>query len=424
VDLSPLSAKQRAASVGSVYRLNILDGSVRSGKTFASQIAWLRFLDEGPKGPQILVGKNERTVQRNIIHPLTEMVGGERCRYIQNTGILHLFARRIYVVGANDERSQEKIRGLTLAGAYVDEASTIPESFWQMLLSRLSIRGARLFATTNPDSPMHWLKVNYLDHAALWVTGEGGTVKGNGDSLDLGRFSFRLADNETLPAEYIKQISREYTGLWHKRFIDGEWCVAEGAVYEGWDPARHVIAPDRLPPLSRLLVAGVDYGTTAPTAGLLLGVSSEERPRLVVVDEWAPPSLTDAGLSAGFRKWVGAREPERVAIDPSAASFHKQLWADGVSGVVLADNAVIDGIRTVASLLAVDRLVVSSACTNLLTEIPGYSWDPKATARGKDEPVKQNDHWCDALRYAVATTQSRWRNLVPLTLPVESEDAA
>jgi len=195
-------------------------------------------------------------------------------------------------------------------------------------------------------------------------------------------------------------------------------------VYEMWDPARHVIAPDKLPPIVRLLAASVDYGTTAPTAGLLLGISGEQRARLVVVDEWAPPSLTDAGLSVAYRKWIAARQPERVIIDPSAASFHKQLWSDGVPGVILADNAVIDGIRTVASLLAVDRLVVSSACTHLLTELPSYAWDPKQTAKGQDAPIKQNDHFCDALRYGVVTTQSRWRNLVPLTMPIENEEAA
>ncbi len=77
------------------------------------------------------------------------------------------------MVGANDERAEEKIRGMTLAGAYVDEASVLPESFCKMLLTRLSVEGARLYATTNPDSPMHWLKRDYLDRASLWICGDG-----------------------------------------------------------------------------------------------------------------------------------------------------------------------------------------------------------------------------------------------------------
>lgn len=394
-------------------RMVICDGSVRSGKSVGADVAWIDFCRHAPPGNLLMAGKTERTLKRNIVDPLIEILGSKRCRYVGGSGELWMPGprgpRRVYLVGANDERAEEKIRGLTLIGAYVDELSTVPESFFTMLLSRLSLDGARLLATTNPDSPMHWLNVKYLQRA---------------DELSLARFQFRLPDNPHLPTSFVENLRREITGLWARRMIDGEWCVAEGAVYEMWDPARHVLAPDRLPPVSRLLAVGIDYGTTAPTAGLLIGISAEPRARLVVVDEWAPPSLTDAGLSVDYRKWIGARQPERVIIDPSAASFHKQLWSDSVPGVVLAENAVIDGIRTVASLLAVDRLVVSSACTRLLTELPSYAWDPKQTAKGQDAPVKQNDHWCDALRYGVVTTQSRWRNLVPLTMPIEIEEAA
>lgn len=408
--MGPLSDMQRRAWWAvEDHRTTVCDGSVRSGKSVGMDHAFIDFALNGPRGNLALVGRTQDTIYRNVIEPMARM---DACvRYNRGTRELRIGGRLIYVIGANNELAQEKVRGVTLVGAYVDEASTIPESFWIYLLSRLSVEGARLMATTNPDSPMHWLNVKYLQRA---------------DELDIARFQFRLPDNPYNSPEYVEAIKREFTGLWRKRLIEGQWCVAEGAVYEMWEstPGRHVVAPDELPPVFRLLAVGVDYGTTAPTAGLLIGISHEERPRLVVVDEWAPPSLTDAGLSVDYRKWIGARQPERVIIDPSAESFSRQLWTDDVHGVHDANNAVIDGIRTVASLLAVDRLVVSSACTRLLTELPSYAWDPKQTAKGQDAPIKQNDHWCDALRYAIFTTQSRWRNLVPLTMPIEVEEAA
>lgn len=391
------------------YRMVVCDGSVRSGKSIGADIAWLDFCLHAPEGNLLMVGKTERTLKRNVVDPLIEILGNRRCRYVGGSGELWVCGRRVYLAGANDERAEEKIRGLTLVGAYVDEASTVPESFWTMLLSRLSLEGSRLIATTNPDSPMHWLKRDYLDRCA---------------ELGIARFQFRLPDNPYLPLSYVEAIRREYTGLWRKRYIDGEWSVAAGAVYEAWDPAVHVIAPDRLPPLSRLLCVGVDYGTTAPTAGVLLGVSAEGEPRLVVTDEWVPtPHMTDVGLSAAYRKWIAGRHPEWVFIDPSAESFARQLWADDVRADNAA-NAVVGGIRLVSSLLATDRLVVSAACTQLIGELASYAWDPKATAKGEDVPVKQNDHWCDALRYAVASSQRLWYREVPMTIPIEIEEAA
>ena len=413
--LHSLTPKQRESWAAlAAHRIVVCDGSVRSGKSVGSDVAWIDFVRHAPDGNLLMAGKTERTLKRNIVDPLIEILGSKRCRYVGGSGELFMPGphgpRRVYLVGANDERAEEKIRGLTLIGAYLDEASTVPESFFTMLLSRLSLEGARLIATTNPDSPMHWLKRLYLDRA---------------DELSLARFQFRLTDNPHLPADFVENLSREVTGLWRRRMIDGEWCVAEGAVYEMWEPSRHVLAPADLPPLSRLLAVGIDYGDTAPTRGLLLAISAEASPRLVVADEWAPQKgMTQAALSADLRRWLGARQPEFVIVDPAAAGFRTQLRVDDVYNTAMADNAVVAGIRTVASLLATERLVVSAACTELLKELPSYAWDPKMTAKGQDAPIKQNDHSCDALRYAVATTHKLWWQLVPLTMTIEIEEAA
>jgi PBSX family phage terminase large subunit len=354
-----------------------------------------------------MIGKTERTLKRNVVDPMIEILGSKRCRYVGGSGELWVANRRVYLAGANDERAEEKIRGLTLIGAYVDEASTVPESLWVMLLSRLSLEGARLIATTNPDSPMHWLKSDYLDRA---------------EELGIARFQFKLSDNPHLPASYVEAIMREYTGLWRKRYIDGDWCIAEGAVYPAWDPARHVVQHDRMPPVPELLALGIDVGTTNATRGYLIGITKEEQPRIAVVDEWAPPPMTDAGFSKSLRQWMGRRVPQWIAIDPAAASFKMQLFTDGYSNVMLADNSVLGGIRTVASLMATNRMVVSDRCVELMKEIPSYVWDEKATLRGEDKPVKANDHSCDAVRYAVASTRALWGNAVDLTLPLEESE--
>ena len=164
--------------------------------------------------------------------------------------------REVYVVGANDERAEAKrIRGATFAGALVDEATIVPESFFRMLLSRLSVDGAKLFATTNPDSPYHWLKTQFIDREA---------------ELDLKVFKFNLEDNPSLSQNYIKALKSEYQGLWYRRFINGEWVLAEGSVYDFFDQKIHC---RREPPsYAKYYVAGVDYGTANPFAAVLSGL--------------------------------------------------------------------------------------------------------------------------------------------------------
>jgi len=436
VHVAPLVSKQLESVRLATARLNIWEGSVRSSKTISSLIRFLQFIRQGPEGNLLLVGRTERTLKRNIIDPLVEMLGKDRCRYLAGSGEVWLLGRRVYVAGANDERAKDKIAGMTLSGAYCDEISRWPESFWTMLLTRLSVAGAALFGTSNPDSPAHWLKRDYLDRAAVWLTHSGDVVRSDDPGmLNLARFSFRLADNPHLPPEYIADLEREFVGLWRKRLIDGLWVAAEGAVFDMWDESRHVI--DIVPPIRQWLCMAVDYGTANPLHAILLGIGAVPDPApgasregLYGVAEWRWDSrarhrqLTDLEYSQRLRDWLrdvrfpGTRlhgpVPQYVIVDPSAASFKQQLHKDGWS-VADGDNAVLDGIRLMSSLLAAQRLQFSrSGCPAVIEEFPGYSWDDKAALLGEDKPVKVNDHGIDATRYGVATTHNLWHSRIPL----------
>lgn len=435
MNLQPLTAKALRATQLSTASLNIYEGSVRSGKTIGSILAWLRYVREGPAGPLIMIGKTERTLRRNVIDQIVEMVGPKLCRVVAGAGELYLFGRKIYIAGANDERAQDKIRGLTLAGAYVDEATTIPESFWLMLLTRFSIEGARLYATTNPDGPRHWLKIDYLDRARMWLRHDGTIVRPDGPTdpnrplLDLHRFSFRLNDNPNLPPSYVANLEATYTGLWRRRFVLGEWVLAEGVVYDQWDEAKHVIRAADLPHILEWFV-GVDYGTSNPFAALLIGVGVDHK--MYVVDEYRydgvaqQRSLTDAEYSERFRDWLesiripGSSEPviygvtpRFICVDPSAASFTQQLYRDGLQPVK-ARNSVLDGIRTVSSLLGRGKLLIVDSCHALIDEMSSYSWDKKKGEKGEDAPIKADDHSVDALRYGVFTPEAIWRPMLRL----------
>ncbi|MFD5231008.1 PBSX family phage terminase large subunit [Streptomyces qaidamensis] len=405
LDRLPLSRKQLRSIGQATARINLWHGSVRSGKTIASLLAFvIAVATAGPSGLIIVVGRSLQTIERNVLEPLQDRaLFGPLARHIVHTRgatTATILGRTVHLIGAADARAEGRLRGLTAQLAYVDEATLLPEAFWTQLLARLSVPGARLYATTNPDSPRHWLKVGYLDRIA---------------ELDMRAWHFRLADNPSLSAEYVASLAAEYTGLWRRRMIDGAWVVAEGAIYSEWDEDRHAV--DELPPMRRHWL-GVDYGTTNPFSAVLLGLGVDDR--LYAVAEWrfdsraAHRSMTDAQYSAAVRAWLADMDvaPEWTFIDPSAKSFSTQLWQDGHPGVARADNTVADGIRSVAALLAAGRLYVHRSCDGLLGELPGYSWDPKATERGEDAPLKINDHSCDALRYAIHSTSHEWRHLL------------
>lgn len=423
----PLSGTQLASIRDASTRVAVWEGSIRSGKTLASLLRFLIFCATAPLGGQLVViARTRDTAARNVFAPLMDssLFGSiaAQVRYTAGAPSAVILGRTVYVIGASDAKAEKVLRGLTVAGAYVDEITVIPEEFFTQLLGRMSVQGAQLFGTTNPDNPAHWLKRRFLDRL---------------DTLpDWRRFHFTLADNPSLTPAYIESISREFTGLWYRRFILGEWVAAEGAVYDMWDDREHVIPWQSLPPMYRLLAVGVDYGTTNATAAVLLGLANtfdgyghRTGSTLYLIDEYRyTPSqqarrLTNEELSTGLRDWLHgehlpyktALQPEWVFVDPAAASFKVQLQADGIPNVRDADNSVAYGIGTVASLLGSHHLKVSDRCPGLIEEIPGYSWDPKFTDKGEDKPLKVADHSVDAMRYAITTTESVWRSFVGRT---------
>jgi len=190
----------RAFKRDKLKRLNILEGSVRSGKTWISLILWAVWVATRPKDYlYMMCAKSLQTLKRNCLLPLQELVGEKYFKFSISTKEGVLFGRKIMLEGANDMRSEGKIRGITLGGAYCDELTLFPKDFFVMLLSRLSAPGAKLITTTNPDIPTHWLLTEYLKNENL--TG------------DLFRMFFHIDDNTTLPAEYVESLKKEYTIL-------------------------------------------------------------------------------------------------------------------------------------------------------------------------------------------------------------------
>ncbi|MFJ4653876.1 PBSX family phage terminase large subunit [Nocardia sp. NPDC088792] len=436
-DWQPLVGKQALAVHHSTARINFYDGSVRSSKTGTSLVDWIRYCRRAPAGPLLMTGRTERTVLNNLVEPLMEMLGTGRVSINQGNGTVTICGRKVLIVGANNEAARTKIQGLTLAGSYSDEVPTMPESYWNMLVSRHSVPGAQMFATGNPEGPRHWAKRLWLDRAKLWIDHDGQIHDRTTDferledgdpdrPLNLHRFSFTLDDNPALDPQVVSDLKNSYTGVWYQRFIRGQWVGAEGAVYDCWDPAKHVIPWSSLPKMTKILGTGVDYGTTNPTVGIMLGIGVDRR--LYLIDEWRYAPRTDAErrsdpkLSLGFREWLAqdhlpyrnAREHGNVVVDPAAASFRVQLRDDGQE-TDPAENDVVYGIRTVHSLLATGNLLVSDRCRGFIGEAPEYRWDPKATEQGQDAPIKIDDHSADAVRYIVTTTERIWRQYVNLT---------
>lgn len=370
----------------------IADGAIRSGKTVSMALSFVIWaMNSFAEENFAMCGKTIGSFRRNVLAILKLMLvaRGYQSKYHRSDNLLEVSrngnTNYFYIFGGKDERSQDLIQGITLAGVFFDEVALMPESFVNQATGRCSVDGSKYWFNCNPEGPYHWFKVNWIDKAI---------------EKDLLYLQFTMDDNLSLSEKIKARYRSMYSGVFYKRYILGLWCVAEGVIYDMFEKARHEIAPISTPATEKYFVS-CDYGTQNATVFLLWRKEGE---KWICCREYyysgrnESRQKTDKEFADDLTVWIDGVKPEKIIVDPSAASFIAELRKRGYV-IKKARNDVLDGIRFVASLLNQELIAVSQDCPETIKEFASYVWDEKAADRGEDKPVKANDHCMDALRY-------------------------
>ncbi|HBB61460.1 MAG TPA: PBSX family phage terminase large subunit [Lachnospiraceae bacterium] len=374
----------------------IADGAIRSGKTVCMSLSFILWAMENFHNENFgMCGKTIGSFRRNVLFWLKLMLKSrgyavtdhraDNLVVVQRNGVENYF----YIFGGKDERSQDLIQGITLAGVFFDEVALMPESFVNQATGRCSVDGSKFWFNCNPAGPFHWFKKNWIDER---------------NRKRLLYLHFTMDDNLSLSERVKERYRGMYSGVFYKRYILGLWCMAEGVIYDMFDAAKHVIssvsgaaAPYRY--------VSCDYGTQNATVFLLWEKHGAD---WICCREYyysgreEGRQRTDTEYADDLQAWLDGVHPKAVVVDPSAASFIAELKKRGYK-VRKAKNDVLDGIRVVSTWLNGGHLKITGCCQHTIEEFASYVWDEKAADRGEDRPVKESDHCLDALRYFVYT---------------------
>lgn len=404
----------------------IADGAIRSGKTVSMSLSFAMWAMSTFNGQNFaMCGKTIGSFRRNVLFWLKLMLKSRGYSVIDRRADNLIIIRKgdtenyFYIFGGKDERSQDLIQGITLAGVFFDEVALMPESFVNQATGRCSVEGSKFWFNCNPDGPYHWFKVNWIDKSTGYLgkerveqirkkAAEEGKDPGLKEILYL---HFTMDDNLSLSEEIKARYRSMYIGVFFKRYILGLWAAAEGVIYDMFDPEKHV---KNIKEFFQILVNGnryvsCDYGTQNATVFLLWNKGIDGKWYCIREYYYSGrdkgKQKTDAEYADDLKKWLDGTRIKAMIVDPSAASFIAELRKRRYK-VIKANNDVLDGIRLVGMLLNLEMLIFSSSCTETIKEFASYIWDEKAAEHGEDKPVKQHDHGCDAVRYFVSTVLS------------------
>ena len=430
------------------YRLNA--GGFGTGKSSSLAIECIKQLMNYP-GNYGLIGRKDlgelkSTTLKELLDLLPEKLIKNHNK--QDKTIRLVNGSELYYMNLDDSREAvEKIKSLNLGFACIDQLEEIEESIFYALQGRLRRANSErcFFATANPDGHdwmwRRWKELPYSAYLAqkgikqtladaICATisnrldaeyGKNPTVIYEETAKKYGfgpdeikelfeksqyeLFEATTLENIYLPADYVAGLM-SYPQRWINRYVFCSWEEWEGIVYNEFREALHTFTSFE-PQNTHSHYIVLDYGYRNPTAIIYAAVDYDGI--LWIYDEYYETGKLISETSAEIKQNKFFNKATKL-IDPSTKNVQRDgksiqdEFADNGIHFQPADNDVLQGINRVNECFKLGKIMIGKNCTNLLREIGEYRWKairPGSIRNDYEEPVKRNDHLCDALRYTI-----------------------
>lgn len=386
----------------------IADGAIRSGKTVSMSLSFVMWgMETFNEQNFAMCGKTIGSFRRNVLTVLKPMLlsRGYKFKDHRADNLLEVTYKDktnyFYIFGGKDERSQDLIQGITLAGVFFDEVALMPESFINQATGRCSITGSKFWFNCNPQAPAHYFKREWIDKA---------------EEKSLLYLHFTMDDNLSLDEVIKARYRAMYTGVFFKRYILGLWVAAEGVIYDLFanDKSKFIVEEDKLPPI-RYATIGVDFGGTGSAHSFTL-TGFTYNWDVVVLDEYYHNNkekgrLSPEELTKAFVDFV-KRAQLKYKVYEAYCDSAEQTLIEGFSVAVLKNRLPIevrnalkgsinDRIAFYNTLMAQGRFKVCSRCTALISALENAVFsgkDPTQDERLDDGTVNVDS--LDSLEYS------------------------
>jgi PBSX family phage terminase large subunit len=391
-------------------------GGYGSGKSKSSlQEFFLRCL-ENPKGTGLVTAPTLQLLKRTTIKTLlNEIIPPLLVKnYNKSDGEIHLqngFV--IYTIPSDDD---EKLRSINAGLIHLEEASGINRTIYDQLLTRMRdpfVKNKALFVCSNPE--LGWIKDVLVDNDKR----KSPTHPEHEDyNPYVTVFIWETKLNKFLPPNFIEINSKGKPDWWKRKYLEGSFEAAEGAVYPNF--AKCMIEP--LPisdktdkygiPKTWERIIGFDHGLRNPTAIVFAAINPEEGEVIVYNEYYKPNTLVPEHaknlkklleeIPYGLLRFIKADPSVRNKTDPVNGKSVQGLYQE--YGIYLSEgnNNIETGLLRVNSYIERGKYKIFNTCINTIREHLRYTFPEISMDDDKnldEKPVKKDDHSCDANRY-------------------------
>lgn len=367
----------------------IADGAIRSGKTLSMSLSYVIWAMQTFQNQNFgMCGKTIGSFRRNVLFWLKLMLKSrgynvkdhraDNLVIVSRNGISNYF----YIFGGKDERSQDLIQGITLAGCFFDEVALMPQSFVNQATGRCSVDGSKFWFNCNPDGPYHWFKTEWIDKI---------------DEKNLMHLHFTMDDNLSLSDNIKARYKTMYSGVFYDRYIRGLWVVAEGVIYKLFsdDPVKYMwVQPEKDTPEKQskkyiTINIGVDFGgNKANHTFVASGITQNYREVVILMSEKHKADTTPDQLNKLFIDFVTRVQTVYGEVDSAYCDSAEQVLIRGLKAAahkhglnIKVRNAlkkpIADRIQLVQALISTNRYFYTPEAYTVRDALQAALWDSK-----------------------------------------------
>lgn len=282
-----------------------------------------------------------------------------------------------------------KLKSLNLDGFGLDEPVDIDESIFLMLQGRL--RGT---SAENPFGLLTGNPAGYNNWVYQYFFGE----KKQDEYIAIETSTY---DNVFLSPRYIKSMEDSYDIDYARRYLQGKWGDFEGLIYKDFKKEKHT--GNYRDNKYKYYIAGYDDGYRNPACLLIGGIDSDNQ--LYIIYEYYQSNRTNDEIAQDIKPRYEQFGIRKIFPDPSGLNAIETFKRKGMR-IGETDNSrtgANSGISKLKSLFKQNMVFIDLSCKNLIHELESYRYEKdKQSHNYTEEPVKKDDHACDALRYLVS----------------------
>ena len=377
----------------------LLFGGSRSGKTTVLVMVIIVRAVCHAGSRHLICRYRAKDARSSVLHEtlipwLEKTIGAHRFRLNVHEGFIKLWnGSEIWIGGLGDKEQVDKILGHEYCTIYFNEVSQIAYRAITTAYSRLAmqVEGLRniFLYDCNPTSPHHWAYKVFI--RKIEPRTDEKLAK---PELYASTILNPMDNAEHLAEDYISDVLDALPEKQRARFRDGQWVKAEGTIYDHFEDVM-IVKADDMPEKFDFYTAGQDFGLHI--AAVKIGwLNTEKGLAVYCVEDSGGFNITTRTLVEEQQKQGWFKETFVTYCDPAGGERILEI-----PGGVKANNSVESGIDFIRSLMERKLFFVCENCKGILEEIYDYQRDEQNAI------VKINDHYMDAMRYAIYSNISR-----------------